>query len=170
MDSSFFSFVFTWFIVLGMHFWFNMKRGKEYDFLSICLIKTSIFPESFFDSNSVDALLMLGGGLRPPSGADLEKKKAEIEKEEGFKEDKDKDKDEDGENDKNKDDFYDGNGNNILRRIEETNRDDDVMQKDSNLRVANNSTYCVWFICVYMHMGVSVCLSVYVYQFMGLSL
>lgn len=37
-----------------MHFWFNVKKTKHAWFVDFCLFKSSIFPESFFDSHSMD--------------------------------------------------------------------------------------------------------------------
>ena len=44
-----------------MHFWFNVKKGKQAWLIELCMMKIAIFPESFFDSNSVDIDPQIGG-------------------------------------------------------------------------------------------------------------
>ena len=74
-----------------MHFWFNVKKTKNSWLSDVCLFKSSIFPESFFDSNSMDVDQHLGR-LAPPltPGDPAPNNDIQMDK------DKDKDKDRGG--------------------------------------------------------------------------
>jgi hypothetical protein len=69
----------------GMHFWFNVKKTKHSWLVDFCLFRGSIFPESFFDSNSMDVdrhIRRIVPVPAAPSAVPVSKMEKEREKEE----------------------------------------------------------------------------------------
>ena len=95
-----------------MHFWFNIKSGKRIWMFDICSMKTSVFPDSFFDSNNIDTADNLDR-LLPPGGAAIAVSKAREKKEKNEEINKDnKDRDKDNEmNDSNSENLKKANEN-----------------------------------------------------------
>ena len=90
------------FLFTGMHFWFNIKSGKRVWMTDLCSMKSSIFPDSFFDSNNLDTVDKLGR-LSPPDGATLNSPKARDNKEKNGETCKDKKVETNKDGDKDKD-------------------------------------------------------------------
>ena len=89
-----------------MHFWFNIKSGKRVWMTDLCSMRSSVFPDSFFDSNNLDTVDKLGR-LLPPDGATFDSPRARENKEKNGETCKDKkaetnkDEDKDKDNEKN---------------------------------------------------------------------
>ena len=77
------------FLFTGMHFWFNIKGGKRVWMTDLCSMRSSVFPDSFFDSNNLDTVDKLGQ-LLPPDGATLNSPKVRENKEKNGETCKDK--------------------------------------------------------------------------------
>jgi hypothetical protein len=88
----------------GMHFWFNVKKTKHAWLVDFCLFRSSIFPESFLDSNSMDVDRHIGRIVPVPAAppaipiSKLEKEREEKDREKEREKDGGRERERDGSN------------------------------------------------------------------------